>query len=313
MLELGVMIFLILTQAFFSGIEIGFVSLFRSKLLYRLVNGDRAAKILNRFNSNPHTFFSTILVGVNLVSVAIATLFGGYLHRMGIENFELWTPIILLPILTIFGESLPKLTFKKYNYRLTFFFSYLLQFSYIILYPLVQVFSYSVKFLQRIFGMSVGGKDIDNEELRVATFELIKTYGGDKMIRFNEGLTNMIEIPSIEFFARCAPPLLSLRLSTREAAKIITNAGSECGYLNIKNEFYSASLRSLLFSDNIKEALEKPLLFSGKEPLGRALLEVSKRDNSMVGFTDESGKVINIFTRNDFFERVFFRAFSSTI
>ncbi|MCK5399414.1 DUF21 domain-containing protein, partial [bacterium] len=82
------MIFLILTQAFFSGIEIGFVSLFRSKLLYRLVNGDRAAKILNRFNSNPHAFFSTILVGVNLVSVAIATLFGGYLHRMGIENFE---------------------------------------------------------------------------------------------------------------------------------------------------------------------------------------------------------------------------------
>lgn len=307
--EIVFMAVLIMTSAFFSGMELGFVSVYRSKVLYRLIHGSKAARIINYFYKKPHVFFSTILIGNNLVNVALATLFGSFLYSRGVRDFHLWAPIILMPILTIFGESLPKLTYKKYNYKLTFLSSYILYFFYIILYPLVAVFSLAVHGVQKLLGVPNSHGDEDREELRVATNEMIKVYGGDRLNRFNEGLTSIVEIPCSEFFKTYPSVVLSLKLSTKEAGKILMNSGRECGYVIHRDRPAAITLKSLLFSDNPKEALKDPLLLDSKISVGEALMAASRSDKDTIGFIEEGAKPASIFTLNEFRRLIFSRSF----
>ena len=154
---------LITLQSFFSGIEIGLVSLFKTQILYKALEGDKRAKTLFYFYKKPHYFFSTILVGTNLVSVALATLFGSFLFHLGVKNYEIYSPLILLPFITIFGESLPKLIFRNYASTLTFKLSYLLKFFYYLLFPIIFIFSMLSILISKLFKISDSKKLIEQK------------------------------------------------------------------------------------------------------------------------------------------------------
>ncbi|MAJ06062.1 MAG: hemolysin [Crocinitomicaceae bacterium] len=129
-------------SAFFSGMEIAFIS--SSKLKIELDNkkGQFSAKILSFFSSKPAWFIAAMLIGNN-IALVIYTLYVAELIEPYLTSLALNSSIILIIqtlfstfFILLFAEFLPKSIFRlNPNYTLRIF-SLILFVFYIILWPI---------------------------------------------------------------------------------------------------------------------------------------------------------------------------------
>ena len=129
-------------SAFFSGMEIAFIS--SSKLKIELDNkkGQFSAKILSFFSSKPAWFIAAMLIGNN-IALVIYTLYVAELIEPYLTSLALNSSIVLLIqtlfstfFILLFAEFLPKSIFRlNPNYTLRIF-SLILFVFYIILWPI---------------------------------------------------------------------------------------------------------------------------------------------------------------------------------
>lgn len=153
----------ILFSAFFSGMEIAFVSVDRLRL--RLdEKGKITSRILNVFFRSPNNFISTMLVGNNIMlviyGILMAKVIGYYIFGIADNSGDNFTTVlsetlISTLIILVTGEFLPKSLFKINPSGALCTFAPLLFIWYIILYP-ISKFSSSISYLfLRVFGMKI--------------------------------------------------------------------------------------------------------------------------------------------------------------
>ena len=148
----------LLFSAFFSGLEIAFVT--SNKLRFELDKKQRnlTSSILSVFYRNPQQFISTMLVGNNICLVIygllMAQVMTPWLSFMGSQFLITLTQTILATIIVLFtGEFLPKTIFRVNPNLFLRFFSWLLLIFYFILYPISRFSTWiSIKAL-RLFGL----------------------------------------------------------------------------------------------------------------------------------------------------------------
>ncbi len=116
----GVFIVSLLLSAFFSGSETGLYRIPRLRLVIDSLSGKTWSRVLLALTNNPSYFVATTLVGNNVAN---------YLTGMSIVLFaqawfgefavvELVSPILMSPIVFVYGELLPKNLFLQAPYRL---------------------------------------------------------------------------------------------------------------------------------------------------------------------------------------------------
>ncbi len=113
-------LFGLVLSALFSGSETGMYRVSRTRLVLDALGGSRSARALIWLLNRPTIYVATALVGNNLANfltsfaivTAVAAIFG--------ESFiaELVGPMLLTPMVFVFGELLPKLWFFQAPYRL---------------------------------------------------------------------------------------------------------------------------------------------------------------------------------------------------
>ncbi len=161
---MNMIVFLLITMAlsaFFSGIEIAFVSV--DKLRFELdKKKGLSPRILTIFFNNPNNFISTMLVGNNIAlviyGIIMAKLIGDNLLSGLIENHFLMVfiqTIISTLIILVTGEFLPKTLFKINPNLILNISAIPLFFFYILLYPISKLSSGISYLFLRIFGMKV--------------------------------------------------------------------------------------------------------------------------------------------------------------
>ncbi|MFT3754264.1 MAG: hemolysin family protein [Paludibacter sp.] len=133
-------LFTLLLSAFFSGLEIAFVT--SNKLRFELDKKQRnlTSAILSIFYRNPQQFISTMLVGNNISIVIYGLLMARVMTPWlsAIENqfvITLIQTILATAIVLITGEFLPKTIFRVNPNLWMRVFSWLLFFFYVTLYP----------------------------------------------------------------------------------------------------------------------------------------------------------------------------------
>ncbi len=144
--EIFFLLILILFSAFFSSTEIAFVISNKFKIEVKTRSGNLAAKSITHYIKNPSEFFSTILIGNNIVNIAFASLFTVLLLKIYSFN-ELEILLISTAIILLFGELIPKLIGTEASDSLILLFAVPLRIINLILLPFVKVTSSISSFL----------------------------------------------------------------------------------------------------------------------------------------------------------------------
>ncbi|HMN95137.1 MAG TPA: CNNM domain-containing protein [Phycisphaerales bacterium] len=103
-------------SALFSGIETGLYSLNRVRLAVRAGRGEPSAKRLRDELAAPGRLLSTILIGNNIANYLGSLGVAMMLHRseIGQAGQVIVGVIVLVPLLFVFGETLPKDLFRTF-------------------------------------------------------------------------------------------------------------------------------------------------------------------------------------------------------
>ena len=154
-------------SAFFSGMEIAFVSSNRMLAEMDREGNSIAKNIISRFYNHPNGFVSTMLVGNNIVLVVygilVARLFDNTIFSSLDDGMKVTADTLLSTLVILFtGEFLPKILFKNNANRLLSVFSVPAYLFYIILWPISRFSTLVSKCLLRLVGIRMETESDDD-------------------------------------------------------------------------------------------------------------------------------------------------------
>ncbi|MBK7028202.1 MAG: HlyC/CorC family transporter [Bacteroidales bacterium] len=167
-MDLGLTIILTLVfSAFFSGMEIAFVSANKLKIELDKSKGFVSAKVLSGFMQKPSGFIGAMLLGNNVAlviyGIAMASLLDAFLLAYLPPFFHSEATILLLQtilstlIILILAEFLPKVLFRINPNALLNLFAVPAYLLYLLLYPLIYLFIGISEFiLKHLVGIKTG-------------------------------------------------------------------------------------------------------------------------------------------------------------
>ena len=182
-MDISLIIEIVITMvlsAFFSGMEIAFVSSNRLLVEMEKEKNGLAQKCLTVFYNNPNGFVSTMLVGNNIVLVVYGILFAQLFDATLFHPYEPATRVVLDTILSTLivlftGEFLPKTLFKSNPNRLLTFFAPLAYIFFIVLWPISRFTTFIARVLLRLLGVKIDEKENDGTFTKVDLDYLVQS------------------------------------------------------------------------------------------------------------------------------------------
>ncbi len=164
-LIIGILVTMVFS-AFFSGMEIAFVSSNRMLAEMDKEKNGLTQRLLSLFYAHPNGFVSTMLVGNNIAlviyGILIARLFDNTIFAGMDAAFTVPADTILSTLIVLFtGEFLPKTLFKSNPNRLLSLFSPIAYLCYVILWPISKFSTFLSKILLRMIGIKMEAESND--------------------------------------------------------------------------------------------------------------------------------------------------------
>ena len=133
-----ILVFLgILLEAFFSGTEIGMVSVNRMKMKKMAEDGNSAARSILKLLDDPERLFTTTSLGTNLAMVSSTAIFTAFMVTHFGDSGEWMAMIIISPLIFFGGEIIPKVIFQHRADSIMLLMIYPLIFFYKVLSPFI--------------------------------------------------------------------------------------------------------------------------------------------------------------------------------
>lgn len=167
-------------SAFFSGMEIAFVSSNRLRAEMDREKNGLSQRAISYFYQHPNNFVSTMLVGNNIALVIYgilfarifdATLFSGMSDGLRVTADTLLSTVVVL----FTGEFLPKTIFKASPNTMLTFFAIPAWICYVVLYPISRFATQLSRGLMRIFGVKIPKEVQDKEFSKVDLDYLVQS------------------------------------------------------------------------------------------------------------------------------------------
>lgn len=311
-------------SAFFSGIEIAFISANRLKIALDENQGGIRANILAKFAKQPSRFIGTMLLGNNVAIVIYGMLMAMVLEPI-IENYTQNAVLILLLqtiistlLVLIFAEFLPKTIFRINPNRIISFFATPLQIISVILLPFTYVTVGLANIILKIFI-----KDMD-EDLEVIAFEktdldsyleesLNKVENKEELdhevkifhnaLKFSEVIARDCMIPRNEIIAF----ELEENIKEIKAKFIETGLSKILIYRDTIDNIigYIHSYEILKKPENTKSALLPVSIVPETITANNILEELIQKNRSIAIVVDEYGGTAGMITMEDVIEEIF--------
>lgn len=195
-LIIGILITMVLS-AFFSGMEIAFVSSNRMLAQMDKEKMGISKRFLSLFFNNPNSFVSTMLVGNNIVLVVygilIARLFDQTIFAGMDAAFTVPADTVLSTLIILFtGEFLPKTLFQSNPNRLMQVFAFPAYLFYVILWPISRFATFLSGLILRLFRVHIPKDAISGGFSKVDLDYLIQSSIDNA--RSNEEIENEVKI-----------------------------------------------------------------------------------------------------------------------
>jgi len=307
----------ILLEGFFSGSEMGLISINRIKLRHLVEARIKTACELQELLNKPDRFLGTTLVGTNIAVITASCLFTGMImERMGPE-FGWMTTICLTPFILIFGEVLPKAIFRNAADRIILRITFFLKFFSILLYPIVRVITalsnLALLPFSRFAKPAKKSPFVSREELRYLVKEseregVIEPHERSliySIFDFSTKKVRDIMVPArkvaaldskktIEDFKRAVKKTRYSRIPVYES-----NAGNFTGVVNIFDCLYEKNAKKPL------SEFARPIMrLSQDTPVDRVLLNLQLKRQQMAVLVDRNKKATGLVTIEDLLEEI---------
>ena len=310
-------------SAFFSGMEIAYISANKLKIELDNKKGEWSAKILSFLSKSPAWFIAAMLIGNNIALVIytlyMADLLSPLLNNWGFNS----TSILLIQtifstfFILVFAEFLPKAIFRLNPNRVLKVFSLLLVIFYFLIWPVTALVVYLTKFALKFFGkedgnnqkISFGKTDLNQylEELKNDLNEDQEMEHDVKIfhnaLSFSEVIARDCMVPRNEIVA------LEINDSIDELKELFLKTGFSRILIykeNIDNIIgYVHSIELFKIPKNIKSVL-LPVGIIPESMIGNNILEdfIDKKRGVLV-VVDEFGGTSGIITMEDIIEEIF--------
>lgn len=169
MSALAVILVSLLFSAFFSGMEIAFISANKLRLELEKKQGTFTSRVTSLFAKNPGQYIATMLVGNNIAlvvyGITMAVVLEPHIHQVISSEFTVFLiqTVIATIIILITAEFLPKAVFRLKPNLVLNALSFPVMFFYIILYPVSKSIIGIGNFLMKyLLGTDVSGDDKRN-------------------------------------------------------------------------------------------------------------------------------------------------------
>ena len=153
-------------SAFFSGSETALMSMDRFRVKYLADKNWPGARHLDALLDNPENLLSTILVGNNLVNIAVSVFATTLLIELFGAQGEILTILILTPLLLVFAEVCPKTYAAKNPEKLSFRVLLPIRLAMWLLTPVNWLITRFVWLLSRLWGGEDARPIISEDEIR---------------------------------------------------------------------------------------------------------------------------------------------------
>lgn len=310
---------LLLLSSFFSASETAFLSVDRLKIKFLERRGDKKAKKIKSILNFPEAFLSTVLVGNNLVNIALASvsvlIFTSF--QLKKEEAILYSTIFTTIMILIFGEIFPK-TFAAYHPDKVVRINFLpFRFFMFILYPFTKLLSSLSKSFLKIFAVrkisTVQKTDVEEELeflLRENPWremipkerkEMLERVFDIKHIRVKEVMIPRIKVVGIKINATIQEIIDLIKESEFSRYPVYDNSLD-----NIKGILHSKDILNWLEdpSFSIKKILREAYFVPDSAFAEEVLKGMRKRKAHMAIVTDEWGGMVGIVTLEDILEEL---------
>ncbi len=297
-------------QAFFAGSEIALISCDKVKMRALAEGGSNSAKLVLSAFGQVERFLSTSLLGINLSLITSTIVLTFYIQEKYGTGSELYTVLILSPLIIIFGQVVPKSVFQKKRNTIILWAIYPLWIASKIFTPILVFVDIFTKKLLTLIGST--------ENTFITREELIDVIEGDKskptydykeriikrIFRFSETSVDEIMIPLIHVSA------LSEDAPVKEAIKMIKDTGhSRIPIFSERVDNITGMLHSfyLLGADEhstVKQYAKTPFYVPESKPVDELLDEMKEGKAGMAVVVDEYGGAVGAITLEDILEEV---------
>ncbi len=316
----------ILLSAFFSGMEIAFVSANKLRLELDKQAGPFNSKILKLVTGNAGNYIATMLVGNNIALVIYGIAFAGLLEPVFQTYVQSEIIVLLLQtivstlIIVVFAEFLPKTLFRIIPNTLLNIFSFPLAFFYILFYPITR-FTVGITntllkgILKKDFEVNQSNPvfsrvDLDEfvNETDIISFEKKEILQTEVKLFKNALDFSKVKLREI-MIPRTEIEMLDINASISELRQKFI----ETGYSRIL--FYSENIdniigyvhSSVLFQnpETIEPHLANVLIVPETMPANKLLSTFIKEHRSIAIVVDEFGGTSGMVTSEDILEEIF--------
>ena len=155
MVMLGVLVVLLGCSAFFSGSETALMALSKLRLQRLTETMPGRARIVKMVLDEPERLIGTILLGNNLVNVAMSALATALALSLWGEKGIAYVTVILTLAILIFAEITPKVYAKYFDERVSLITAPILHVVMTVAHPIVVIVTYASTIILRLVGIDV--------------------------------------------------------------------------------------------------------------------------------------------------------------
>ena len=313
----GLLFFLLICSAFFSGSETALMTLNRYRLRHKAKSGHRGARLAEQFLQKPDRLIGLILLCNNLVNVLAVQLVTIIALRLGSPFWLAASGFIFTIVLLIFAEVTPKTLAALQPDRIALPATF-------VYYPLARLFAPFVWLvnifangLLRLFGVNV--RDGDRDHLTVEELRTLVTDAGALLPRRRyQMLVGILELQDITVDDIMVPhnEIVGIDLNDDwdEISKTLCNSpytrlpvfrdsiDDVIGILHMKRLVH-AGLEQLGKQD-LMRLVEDPYFVPEGTPLNKQIMQFQRARQRTAFIVDEYGDIQGLVTLEDILEEI---------
>ncbi|WP_082864180.1 hemolysin family protein [Polaribacter atrinae] len=322
-IEIIIIFISIILSAFFSGMEIAFVSANKLHIELEKKREGFIPSILNKITQKSSKFITTMLVGNNISLVIYSYYMGGFLIRiLPVNSFNEFTTLLLQTIIStivilITAEFLPKAIFRIYANEVLKLFAVPAYFFYVLFHFFSEIITFISDFFLRVFFKTNAEEqqtEFSKEELGYYITEQLETGNNDDEVDSEiQIFQNALDFHNVKAREVMVPRTEIVAVELHEKVANLKNIFIDSGLSKVL--VYKSSLDDVIGYINAFELFKKPKTIKSillpveivpeSMMINNILNNLMKKRKSVAVVVDEYGGTSGMITVEDIVEELF--------